>query len=255
MIRTTHIAALCLMAVGWAACSSENEEQPANDTWILNVKATKAETRATRALNFDGTNLAATWNTGETVDVRTGYELISRGTLYAQSDGSSVDLKGPITGTDFSTESTLSLWFPRYKGDNTYTGQKGTIADIAAHFDYAHASVRVMTVDQDKHVLTTEEATFQNVQAIVKFTLKYNTSPLSVSTLFVYQGSEYGENKLASATLASGSSEVWLAIPPVTDKTIIIIATSGDNTYTYTKSSVTFSAGHFYPINVSMGHR
>ena len=253
MIRKNYIfAALCLLAGGLASCSNNDDEQPANNTWTLNVKATKSDTPATRALSYDGTKITATWKTGETVDVRANLELFSRGTLKAQSDGATAVLKGTITGTDYVTgdePTTLSLWFPRYVGDAiSYTGQKGTLDDIAENFDFAHAYVTVTSVDASNHVLTTTDANFTNVQAIVKFTLSYNESPLSVSELHVSDGS----NEIANATLTPASNEVWMAIPGVSGATINLTATDGVNTYSYSKTSVTFAAGHYYPINVKM---
>lgn len=252
MIRKNYIfAALCLLAGGLASCSSNDDEQPANNTWTLNVKATKSDTPATRALSYDGTNITATWKTGETVDVRAYLELFSRGTLKAQSDGATAVLKGTITGTDYVTgdePTNLSLWYPDYRESNAYSGQIGTLEDISAHFDFAHAYVTVTSVDASNHVLTTTDANFTNVQAIVKFTLSYNESPLSVSELHVSDGS----NEIANATLTPASNVVWMAIPEVSDATINLTATDGVNTYSYSKTSVTFAAGHYYPINVKM---
>lgn len=255
MIRKNYIfAALCLLAGGLASCSNNDDEQPANNTWTLNVKATKSDTPATRALSYDGTKITATWKTGETVDVRANLELISRGTLKAQSDGATAVLKGTITGTDYVTgdePTNLSLWFPRYTGDAiSYTGQKGTLDDIAENFDFAHAGVTVTSVDASNHVLTTTDADFTNAQAIVKFTLldKANGNLLSVSELHVSDGS----TEIANATLSPASNVVWMAIPGVSSATINLTATDGVNTYSYSKTSVTFAAGHYYPINVKM---
>ena len=106
MTRNTYIAAaLCLLAGGLASCSSNiDDEQPANNTWTLNVTATKSDTPATRALDYSESTktLTATWAIGETVDVRANLELASRGTLYAQSDGAIAVLRGTIEGTDYS---------------------------------------------------------------------------------------------------------------------------------------------------------
>lgn len=255
MTRNTYIAAaLCLLAGGLAGCSDKDDEQPANNTWTLNVKATKTYTPVTRALSYDGTTITATWKAGETVDVRAGLELVSRGTLYAQSDGATTNLQGTIgtpNGTaGYAVENTLSLWFPKYRESGAYTGQQGTLDDIAARYDYAHAGVVVTSVDASNHVLTTSDATFENAQAIVKFTL-YDTDnkQLAVSEIHVSDGS----SEIANATLNPVNSEVWLALPPVNSKTITLTATSGGNFYTFTTPSpISFQQGHFYPINVKM---
>lgn len=250
-------AALCLLAGGLASCSSNDDEQPANNTWTLNVKATKGDTPASRALSLEGSTLTATWAKDETVDVRAGFDVVSRGTLCAQSDGAQTELRGTITtpdGIGYAVDDGLSLWFPRYAGATiSYTGQKGTLEDIAENFDYAHAKVKVTSVDETNHVLTTTDANFENAQAIVKFTLhdkKDNDTPLSVSQLTVRNG----ETVIASALLAPANSVVWLAIPPVTGATINLTATASEtgNTYTFTKSPVTFVKNSYYPITVKM---
>ena len=263
MTRNNYLfAALCLLAGGLASCSSNiDDELPANDTWTLNVMATKSDTPATRALSYDGSKITATWKKDETVDVRANLESVSQGKLYAQSNGVTVNLRGTITGTGFSAtapdESRLSLWFPDYRGSNAYLDQNGTLENIATNFDYAYATVKVTSVDASNHVLTTTNATFVNAQAIVKFTLYDNNgtpevttddTPISVSELHVYNGS----TEIADATLSSANNVVWMAIPEVSDVTINLTATVGGNTYNYTKTGVTFAKGHFYPITVKM---
>ena len=257
MTRNNYLfAALCLLAGGLASCSSNiDDELPANDTWTLNVMATKSDTPATRALSEDGT---ATWASGEKVDVM--YNSETRGTLTPQAYGDKLTtLSGTITGTDYyvnvDESSTLTLWFPKYAGATiSYLGQYGTLADIAARFDYAHANVSVTSVDASNHVLTTTNATFVNAQAIVKFTLydKANNSLLSVNRIQVSDGSsEIANTKALDSPISEGV--VWLAIPPVSSKYITLTVTSGGNSYTYTTPSATsFVAGHFYPINVKM---
>lgn len=258
MIRKNYIfAALCLLAGGLASCSNNDDEQPANNTWTLNVKATKSDTPATRALSYDGTNITATWKTGETVDVRANLELISRGTLKAQSDGATAVLKGTIGIPDgisgYAVGNVLSLWYPDYRESNAYSGQIGTLEDISAHFDYAHAGVTVTSVDESSHVLTTTDADFTNAQAIVKFTLLDNTDPEDVKNLYVKElHVSNGSTEIANATLSLASNVVWMAIPEVSDATINLTATDGVNTYSYSRTPVTFYAGHYYPINVKM---
>ena len=191
------------------------------------------------------------------------YNSETRGTLTPQAYGDkSTTLSGTITGTGFSAteyeESILSLWFPKYAGATiSYLGQKGTLHDIEANFDYACANVKVTSVDASNHVLTTTNATFVNAQAIVKFTLYDNKgttdvttddTPISVSELHVYNGS----TEIADATLSSANNVVWMAIPEVSDVTINLTATFGGSTYNYTKTGVTFAKGHFYPITVKM---
>ena len=258
-MKRKHIllAAICLLGAGLAACSGdENPQQTQGDAWFVSIPATKsggAVEAATRALSLEGSTLSATWSTGESVTVvraGTGNEM---GTLHPDANAATANLTGTLRDpvVSYSTSDALDLWFPRYADATiSYTGQKGTLADIAEHFDYAHASASITEVNTTTKTLTVSAATFTNTQAIVRFTLKDNGgNALAVKSLEVSKG----ETLIASAALDPESSEVWLAIPQVEGKDIILSATtSAPKEYRYTKTGVTFGAGKYYAISVKM---
>ena len=126
----------------------------------------------------------------------------------------------------------------------------GTLADIAAKYDYATATATVASVSAAGNINPTEATTtFQNQQAIVKFTLndKDNNAPISATELIVSDGTNS-----YTVTPASATSEIYVAIPGITNQTVTLTATTGSGTYTYEKANVTFTNGKYYAVSVKM---
>lgn len=266
-----------LLTIGLAltACSSDdsNTEQ-VRTTYTMTIDATKGANEAasratTRALTLTGSTLNATWATTERVYVQ-GRKVSDNsyfwfeGYLQPHSAGTTTQLNGVISlPTSFSisiddaigTPHKLTLQFPRpYILD--YTGQIGTLADIAAKYDYAKAEEVMVDIEADK-VVGVSPVTFVNQQAIVKFTLKDKadgTTLLNPTALTI----QYGEESLSLTSIPSttygtnGNGVLYVAIPGFSDKAVTLTATVADDTYTFTKSGVTFVNGQYYEINVKM---
>ena len=266
-----------LLTIGLAltACSSDdsNTEQ-VRTTYTMTIDATKGANEAasratTRALTLTGSTLNATWATTEHVYVQ-GKKVSDDeyfwfdGSLQPQSAGTTTQLNGVISlPTSFSisiddaigTPHKLTLQFPRpYILD--YTGQIGTLADIAAKYDYAKAEEVMVDIEADK-VVGVSPVTFVNQQAIVKFTLKDKadgTTLLNPTALTI----QYGEESLSLTSIpdatygTNGNGVLYVAIPGFSDKAVTLTATVADDTYTFTKSGVTFVNGQYYEINVKM---
>lgn len=277
------IKTLCVLLLTGAfitGCSNDDntENTPkAIRTYTLSVNATKGDDVAnTRALTLEGQRLNATWAVGEHVYVR-GTTLGSskkfwfKGPIQPESAGKSTRLNGEITVPDdwaFTTIQDaidnhvigyplkLDLRFPRQELD--YSGQIGTLADIAAKYDYAMATDVQFTVN-DNHIKGVTDVTFENQQAIVKFTLQdkaNGTTLLSPTTLTI----EYGEESVSLTSIpadtytTNGAGVLFVAIPGFESKDITLTATVGGNTYTYSRSDVTFDDGKYYDIRVKMQH-
>ena len=137
-----------------------------------------------------------------------------------------------------------------------YTGQVGTLGNIAAKYDYAIATDVMFDIEGD-HIVGTNSATFENQQAIVKFTLKDKADGktlLSPTELTINYGSEsISLTSIPDATYSTNTAGVlFVAIPGFTDKNITLSATCADGNYTFTKSGVTFTNGEYYDITVKM---
>ena len=249
-IRT--LAALLIASATFAACSSDDniiDQQPAQpagpQVYTMTVEATKGDD-GTRALADGGNKLTSTWTAGDEVEVWTSNGTTTKyGTLTAQSDGASTTLTGTLT-TKPSDGETLTLKYlsPSYSSqDGTLTGNETSIDKVC---DYATATVTA-TVDGDN--VTTTDATFENQQAVVKFTLKNkaNDSELSATKLFVT-----ANGTIYTVTPSSAASEIYVAIPGFSAQTVTLTATVGEGTYTYEKANVTFTNGRYYAITVKM---
>jgi hypothetical protein len=275
MMKTIYFGFLLTAGLAMAACSSDDRDtEPVRKTYTLTVNATKAANEAagraaTRALTLDGSTLNASWATTEEVFVEGNYRgtdtyFLFQGTIKPQSAGTTTILSGTISlpeGTSYTSiedaignTATLGLQFPR-SGDLDYGGQTGTLADIAARYDYATASIEV-GIDQDRIVVPTQETVeFENQQAIVKFTLKTSdgTALLSPTALTI----EYGDSNLsmsfpAETYATNGEGVIYVAIPGDASKKLTLTATVGSDCYTFTKSGVTFDNGQYYAIGLKM---
>ena len=246
-------ALLMASAAVFTACSSDDNitgEQPANPTgkYTMTVNASKGGDATTRALSLEGKTLNATWATTENVYVKKG-DTWAGGSLQPEADGATATLKGTLTGITPASSDVLTLQFPR-SGERDYSGQVGTLADIAAKYDYATATVTVADVSATGNIIPEEATTtFTNQQAIVKFSLtdKTTTSAISATQLVVNNGTtDY------TITPASATSEIYVALPGFSGQTVTLTATAGGNTYSYEKTGVSFTNGQYYEIGVKM---
>ena len=241
---------IAFLAVGLAltACSSDLalEHRPQGGD-VLVVDATKDGRAQTRGLT---NSVQAIWSEGDAVAVLTadGSQI---GTMTPLNTGSATArLKANLT-SPVALNDALTLVFPRTGQD--YTGQVGTLADIAARYDYATAAVRIRYVEDG--IVSATNAVFQNQQAIVKFSLRDGANPLPVTSLSI-AADGLKQNATATGELtitpATATSDIYAALSGVNGK-VTLTATVGDDTYTYTTAnSQTFENGAYYPITVSM---
>ena len=250
------IYALFLLTAVLSACTAESlleQENYLDNTkvYTVTVSATKGNLTSTKALSLDGNKLGATWAAGEEVRVYSvtgeGVEEMESvdpvGTLTAQRSGATTTLTGsfnegyaPTTGTKLR----LKFCYPNY--DN----QKGTLEYIAANCDYATAEVTISEVGTDGDVTTTA-ASFENQQAIVKFSLtrQDGTTPVEATGLTVSVGS-----RMYNVTLATPASNIFVAIQKASNKTVSLSANGTSGHFTYEKSNATFDTGKYYAIGV-----
>lgn len=167
------------------------EEKPkAEKGWKLTVKATK--NAETRALDYNGTKIVASWETNEIVDVYlegdAGLKLGSLKVVAVESDGTAT-LSGTVSVEGVEEGDILKLLYPGTgaEGDPawTYVGQTGL--DPENEYDYASALLEVETLDADTQTIETssESTDFENLQSYYHFGFKLNGSLIGVSTFIV----------------------------------------------------------------------
>ena len=274
-MKKLYFSMLLMAGLVLTACSSDDNstepEPQAPKTYYMTVDASKAVNEAfsrvsTRALSLDGSTLNASWATTENVYVQGTLKSDGttkfwfKGSIKPQYAGTTTRLNGVISLPDgwaytsitsiddaISTPHTLTLQFPR-SGELDYTGQVGTLADIAAKYDYAVAENARVDVEADK-VKGVFEETFVNQQAIVKFTLRDKTDAtklLNPTALNI----QYGEDNLSltipeSTYTTNGDGVLYVAIPGFSGK-LVLTATVGGVEHKFTKNSVTFKNGKYY---------
>lgn len=179
-------ASLLVAGLALTACGGDDADDFSDKTtpvaptgkqkWTVTVGAGVM----TRGLNDD---LTPNWSADDEVYVYYGNTMVGTLKPTAASNSGSVTLTGELDEADYSTESGSNTLNLRYKygasGDFSetpnYEGQKGTIADIAANYDYMNATVTITAVDNTAKTLSTSTANFQNLQSIFELTF---TEPL-----------------------------------------------------------------------------
>ena len=219
-------------------------------TYTLTVTADKGA--GSKALSIEGGALKATWEIGETVTVyKGGGGMTALGTLTAQSKGKKTRLSGTISGS-LKVDDDLVLDFL----SSNYTSQDGTLSgnttSIDKTCDYATAVVKITGINGN--TITTEDATFKNRQAIVKFTLKLkdNDSPLVVSEMSI-QVTGQKQNITILVRPPSATSELYVAIPCYEDPpfSLFVDAVYGSNHYRKNIESQELVNGYYYHYTLS----
>ena len=277
MIKNIYFSLLLIAGLMLTACSSDdNNVAQAPKTYYMTVDATKGVNEAAspayrRALNLSGSTLSASWATTEHVYVQGTLssdgvtKFWFEGSILPQTAGTTTRLNGAISlpiGWSGNVDDyvkypyNFTLQFPR-SGDLDYTGQIGTLADIAAKYDYAIATDVLFDIEND-HIVGTNSAKFFNQQAIVKFTLIEDkadgTTKLNPTALTI----QFGEESISLTSIpaetysANGNGVLYVAIPGFSGQNVTLTATCSSGTYNYTKSNVTFTNGKYYEITVKM---
>jgi len=268
------------------------EQQPVNPTapktYTMTVQATKttggdAQTRGLYYGDADAQGkkpLNVKWNEGEKVEVVQGSATL--GTLTAtpdSSDPTKATLSGTLTSSPADDQPIL---FALHGAQADYTGQKGILLktdgddSIEENYDYAACQVEKdkFTIDTDaKTVSVPDGITLISAQAIVKFSLyksdgitPINATSLAISSspsvfATVYKiSTHYVENSITCGNieltgLSGTTNDIYVALCTIFSANAGITLTATDasgNTYTYTKSGVTFAIGQYYEVKVKM---
>ena len=172
MRSSLTISLLC--AAGALLLASCNKAEEVTATYTLSVQAGIGE-QAVKALevvdNEGKHHLKSTWGAADHVKVFTSLSTYE-GSLSPDAEDygkSSANLTGSITGGTVEAGKLLLLRMPAVEMD--YTGQDGSLSNIAAKYDYASSQVEVESV-KNGVIKGKAPAVFQSEQAIVKFILK-----------------------------------------------------------------------------------
>jgi len=278
---TTVLAGLLLVACSSDDTPEQNRVAPVK-TYYMSIDATKASnddaTHTNRALSLTSHTLTASWAIGEKVYVyapNATPKFWFDGYLEAKSAGTTTQLNGALSLPggwvgdidDYVPKPySLTLQFPR-SDDLDYTGQVGTLADVAAKYDYAVAENVQFDIEGD-HIHAVSDVTFHSQQAIVKFTLKDKANEgatlLNATSLTVTYNSEsiVLTGIPAETYTTNGDGVLFVALPALTKTevedpgfvapSVTLTAVVGGNTYSFIQNHFTFQNGKYYEIGVKM---
>lgn len=258
-MKISKLFSLAALALITTACSDQIEQvqQPRNTEGIpFTATISIDKSASTRALTENGTTIEASWVAGEKV------ALIHNGVndemTVASVSGGVATINGTITGTP-SNGDAVTVIYPSTAADGTtgnvkadaLVGQDGTLkgtagTSISEKYDIRKSSGATLKVEDSKATLNGNVTLAQQV-SIWKLTLQSGGSSLNAKALVV---KDADDNLLASATLATAGSVFYMAVPAMTSAKII--AANGANSYSYSKASVSISAGKYYQSTVSL---
>lgn len=272
-MKTFKIFSMAAVALCLAACSNSDDysvQMPTQSADVLHFEAAVAapNTDATMRTVYteDGGNIKVAWKENDEIAaVVTNSEGKYAKTVLTVSkvntDGSAT-ISGDITKPKDGKE-TVDLIYPASIVTVTDDGKDyrisfkkmidgtldGTLESIANNIDYRMADDCALTVSGDKATLTSA-AKLESKLSIWKLTLKKeDNSSLSASKVAIGDG----KGVMASATLASAASEVYLPVlVDAMSADIVISATEGSDNYYYLKKNVALAAKKYYQSTVQM---
>lgn len=217
--------------------------------WSVTIKAGVDETRG---LSLDGSTLKVNWSTSETVYAY--YNNVKVGELHptAASDNANVTLQGDLNTADYAANQSLTLKFPRETKD--FTGQAGTLEDIAAKYDYLEATATISSVDAATRSMTIASTTFRVQQSIARLTFTQALQSGDVITITGAANSTAVSVTLASAVTAG--DPVFVALPLTTSATTytlnFTVTRSGSTVYEGSLSNKTLQNNKYYAATVTL---
>lgn len=202
---------------------TETPEGP--NAFILKIEA---ENAATKALTDLGQTLGSEWKQGDSISVYnvTTKEAI-KGWLYAEADGTVTTFSGTVAG-NFNQDDVLLLQFLA----PDYMQQDGTLEGLAAQCDYATSQVKVTAIDPEAKTISTEQANFEKMQAVVKFSITNRKNPVEPVkvTSFMGYGTLPGMSTPFSIYVnpAVATDELYVGIPYIENLKITFEAEGED---------------------------
>ena len=265
-MKATKIFMMAALALTFAACSNDDNDiaqQPDNNEITITATVSSDDGATTRALSIDGSNIASTWEADDQFAIlfNDGTSNVKRVATVSSINGSTVTITFTIPSS-LANNTACKIVYPASAANAANTGadvatalatQDGTIGNCpevrvgTATID--KDNVGTATIDKDNHNLAgVTKLVAQN--AIFKFTTKNadGSAPINVKPLTVTIGAQ---NYVI--TPASATSELYVALPAVSDQAVRFSATDSDSkTYTCSKASVTFAAGKYYRSTLKM---
>ena len=210
-------------------------------TATTDISANNGGNRA-QVIDGDG-KLKATWEEGDVVYVYADASSTAYiGTLTPKTTGASTTtLTGDINAEGLSNGQDL-YFSTKDRATFNLTSQDGTVGSLF----YFEATAPI-TIDGGN--ASVGDLSFARPIAVVKFSLKNKSTdaPISATSLTVSDGTN-----IYNVTPSSATAVLYVGIPGISSKAIILDAAVGDKAYVYNKSGVSFTTNEYYAIMVKM---
>lgn len=216
------------------SCSGDDKESivpppKVIDSYTLSINATRGV--ITRTLIDNGTCITASWSSNDIVKVFKNE--IEIGTLKPESEGTTTTLKGKVKALVLNDELTLKFLSP------DYSNQDGTLAGIDSKCNYATAKVKVSSIKNAD--ISTTNATFDNYQAITKFTFSTAIKSVVIS----------GGMEEVTVTPATATTTIYVALPLTEQETTYnFIAYDEEGNEVRGSQILNLDKGKYYDLNI-----
>ena len=275
-MKTFKIFSTAALALMMAACSSEDTAQsnyPAQQGQKVPFSATIAAPGSGAGTRTEYTEVT-TGDAAGTINVawkaKDEIALIHNGTkdvvtVETVNEDGSATITGDITvGTNGEA---VTAYYPaaaiELNSDKkpvpakAYTAnllaQDGTLSYIASNLDL-RSGESTIAVDGDKATLSANVSLASQI-AIWKLTLQDDAetpAALSATQVSVKLDGETPVTIASTAKLSTATSSVYLAMDAITNENLIIEATVGEDTYSYTNEVTSLEPGKYYQSTVTM---
>lgn len=255
-MNTTKLFFMAALVVIFAACSNDDDEliqQPAKMITITAQLAPKSESASTRAVSESGDNIVVDWALNEKL------KIIGANANGDDATATIIDVDGSGVATIFFTISETAIdkdCTIIYPSDAAVTKTAGvyTANPILSQNGTLNASldVRIGKGHITNEATPTLDVTTQPVAqfAIFKFTIKNAADDANVDV------KPFNINIGAQTyviTPTSATSELYAALPAVSNRKVYFFATGSDNeTYIFSKANVFFDKGYYYKSTLKM---
>ncbi len=257
MKKYTMILSVALLIAGalTTGCSSDDlmaEEpvMPQQTEQMMEFTTTMTPKGSTmRSVDADG---KTAWVAGEQIAIYYQKTDDSYATATATVGAPNGDGSAPITATLSGAKNggAVKFVYPATLHNGTgdidataLAAQHGTIADISANFDACTGSGTLVT--NGTTCGTTANVAMTNQVLIGKFTPKYSGAAINaITTLTVTDGTNTYTVTPTSGTF--GTTGIYVAMLPVSDQEVIIIAGTASQKYGFGGKKITLTAGKLY---------
>lgn len=222
-------------------------------TYTLTISATKAP--STKSYDLDGSTLNTVWDEGDVVTVLHGEPKVAVGTLTPISCGESTTTLSGTINANISVGDWIDLWI-----GNGLDNQDGTLETLNSNqSDRAKAWFQVKEIDESKKIVPDGDVSFNNWQAVVKFTVKNGDNLLPVSKMVIkaangnLEGGD-GHELTITPSPSSPSSVLFVAIDnsTQTDDNYEIRVQASDGWYSLPATDKNFERGHYYDVTLKV---